>query len=333
MLRRRIVLRSEVARRAVELASFSPRLGVSMSLHGQIIQHRQLQIGMSPARDVAVYLPPGYDGTGRHRYPVFLLQDGQNLFTHAPGASDTWAVDATVDRLIRTGRVEPMVVVAIAHQGIHRIAEYTPSDADGQEDISGERGVGEANAGASAGVNTGEFLVKDASGGGGSRAYAAYLVEALLPWLAAHYAIDPAPAATGIGGSSLGALVSVDTVRRYPGRFSRLAALSPSVWWDDRRILRLLMESPRAEPLQRLWVSTGTAEGRDAARSAQQVRDTRALVAHLFSSGWAPATTRVVEVPGATHRESAWRDMVEAMLLTLYGDLAHAPSQRVLQAS
>lgn len=304
-----------------------------MSLHGQIIQHRQLQIGTSPARDVAVYLPPGYDGTGGRRYPVFLLQDGQNLFTHAPGASETWAVDATVDRLIRTGRVEPMVVVAVAHQGIHRIAEYTPSDAEGQGAVSDERGGAEGKDGTSEGTNTGEFLVQEAGGTGGSRAYAAYLVDILLPWLVAHYAIDPAPAATGIGGSSLGALVSLDTARRYPGRFSRLAVLSPSVWWDNRRILRLLAETPRAEPLQRLWVSTGTAEGRDATRSAQQVRDTRDLVTHLFSSGWAPASTRVVEVPGATHRESAWRDMVEAMLLTLYGELAQSPSQRILQAS
>ena len=35
------------------------------------------------ARDVLVYLPPGYEADAPRRYPVLYLHDGQNLFDGA----------------------------------------------------------------------------------------------------------------------------------------------------------------------------------------------------------------------------------------------------------
>src|SRR5882724_3193087 len=82
---------------------------------------------LSTARNLIVYLPPGYDQSGR-RYPVFYLQDGQNLFDPATafGGSD-WHAGVTADDLIRRGRIEPLIMVGIYNTGVRRVSEYTPT--------------------------------------------------------------------------------------------------------------------------------------------------------------------------------------------------------------
>src|SRR5262245_7352079 len=61
---------------------------------------------LANARDIVVYLPPGYDENWRQRYPVVYMHDGQNLFDDASafggvswdaaGAMDRGAVDGTI---------------------------------------------------------------------------------------------------------------------------------------------------------------------------------------------------------------------------------------------
>jgi enterochelin esterase-like enzyme len=79
-------------------------------------------------RNVLVMLPPGYDEEPERRYPVFYMNDGQNLFdaTTAFGGQE-WHVDETADSMIRAGQIEPMIIVGIYNTGQHRIHEYTPS--------------------------------------------------------------------------------------------------------------------------------------------------------------------------------------------------------------
>src|SRR5215472_8213884 len=67
-------------------------------------------------RFLRVWLPPGYDAAENSatRYPVFYLNDGQNLFE--PSTSFTgveWQVDEAAERLIREGQVTPVIIVGI----------------------------------------------------------------------------------------------------------------------------------------------------------------------------------------------------------------------------
>ena len=68
---------------------------------------------LSTPRDVIVYLPPGYDAAV-DRYPVFYLQDGQNLFDPATafGGQD-WRADVTADELILSGALPPVLMVGV----------------------------------------------------------------------------------------------------------------------------------------------------------------------------------------------------------------------------
>jgi enterochelin esterase-like enzyme len=80
-------------------------------------------------RMLRVWLPPRYDAPGnetRH-YPVFYLNDGQNLFDRATAfAGVEWQVDETADRLIRQELIPPLIVVGIDNAQSDRIKEFLP---------------------------------------------------------------------------------------------------------------------------------------------------------------------------------------------------------------
>jgi len=70
---------------------------------------------------------------------------------------------------------------------------------------------------------------------------------------------------TGLGGSSLGGLVSLYLGLRYATWFGKLAVMSPSVWWNHKSILGYVNErSPEIWERPRLWldVATKKASGR-----------------------------------------------------------------------
>ena len=89
------------------------------------------------------------------------------------------------------------------------------------------------------------------------------LVEDLKPFVAHHYRTLAGPENCGMGGSSLGGLVTIYLGMRYPDVFGKLAVLSPSVWWRDRVILKYVDQIPHKTG-QRIWLDIGTNEGRRA---------------------------------------------------------------------
>src|SRR5215213_5718683 len=177
---------------------------------GQLRRHEQFHsLYLEHDRDVLVWLPPGYDGSdgrsdGRStnvRYPVLYMHDGQNLFEPhtAFQKGEHWKVGETATELIEAGRIEPLIIVGIYNTGEARIDEYTPTD--------------------------------DAKlGGGHADDYGRMIIEELKPLIDRTYRTQPAR--TGLAGSSLGGLASLHLGFTHPQVFSRIAALSPSVWWD-----------------------------------------------------------------------------------------------------
>src|SRR4030095_7607145 len=89
------------------------------SLVGDIRVHKNFHSKiLNNDRDVLVFVPPGYQTNNRH-YPVFYLNDGQNLFDGAtsfiPGQE--WRVDETAQQLITEGKIEPLIIVGICNNG------------------------------------------------------------------------------------------------------------------------------------------------------------------------------------------------------------------------
>jgi predicted alpha/beta superfamily hydrolase len=240
-------------------------------------------------RDVLVWLPPGYDWS-EARYPVLYMHDGQNLFEPDTAflKGEHWRVGETAAELIETGRIEPLIIAGIYNTGEARVDEYTPTD-----DVK--------------------------LGGGQAGDYARMIIEELKPLIDRTYRTDPAT--TGVAGSSLGGLVSLHLGFTHPAVFTRIAALSPSVWWGRKAILKTIRES-RSKPKTRLWVDMGTAEGR------RGLDDARLLKAALVGLGFVDGVDlHYAEYEGATHSEQAWSERVGPMLEWLFPQPARTISQ------
>jgi predicted alpha/beta superfamily hydrolase len=245
-------------------------------------------------RDILVWLPPGYDrstnvlqpfderSTGV-RYPVLYMHDGQNLFEPETAfkKGEHWRVGETATELIEAGRIVPPIIVGIYNTGEMRIDEYTPT-------------------------------IDKKLGGGDADDYGRMIVEELKPLVDRTYRTQTDRASTGIAGSSLGGLVSLHLAFNHPAVFGRVAALSPSVWWDRKAILKTIREA-RSKPKSRVWVDMGTAEGR------RGLDDARLLKAALVGLGFVDGVDlHYAEYEGATHSEHAWSERVGPMLEWLF---------------
>ena len=233
-------------------------------------------------RDVTIFLPPGYEASDE-RYPVLYLHDGQNLFD--PEAAfvkgQHWRVGETATALIESARVPPLIIVGINNTGARRLHEYTQT-------------------------------YDRRRGGGGAQAYGHLIVRELKPFVDARYRTLPDAANTGLGGSSLGGLVSLYLGLEHPDVFSKLAVMSPSVWWDRRAILRSVRDA-KPKPRLRIWVDIGTREG------GYHVENARLLRVGLTKSGWVEGDDlHYEEVPGGTHSEGSWAERFGRVLEFLF---------------
>ncbi len=243
-------------------------------------------------REVLVYLPPGYSRFSKATYPVLYLHDGQNVFDAATAfAGVEWNVDETAERLIGKKLVEPLIIVAVANTGEDRIHEYAPT-----------RGVIDAKA------------KQKKRSRGLARLYGQFLIDELKPYIDKKYRTKREPEFTGLGGSSLGGLVTLAIGILFPHAFTRLMVMSPSIWWDDFAIYRLVDSIEQRPPLK-IWLDTGTAEP-----GWEQARELRN---RLVEKGWRLYhDLHYLEAEGADHSEGAWAARFDPALRFLF-PLAH----------
>src|SRR5271169_1390910 len=150
-------------------------------LKSRLRLHQQFASNVEDEKhDFLVYLPPMYEAQPDQRYPTLFMQDGQNLFEPETSfiKGNYWRMGETADELILNGQIEPLIIVGIYNTGVHRIDEYTP-------------------------------LEDKRLGGGQADAYGQMLVEELKPFVDHAYRTLPGAEHCGMGGSSLGGLVSL----------------------------------------------------------------------------------------------------------------------------
>src|ERR1044071_1318710 len=107
--------------------TLTPREGVT----GTLLRHEQFPSRFVAARNVDVWLPPGYGRNRRARFPVVYMHDGQNLFdpqTSYIGLD--WGVDEALTKLGEQGVAREAVVVGVWNTP-QRLAEYMPRKAVG----------------------------------------------------------------------------------------------------------------------------------------------------------------------------------------------------------
>jgi predicted alpha/beta superfamily hydrolase len=241
-------------------------------------------------RMLRVWLPPGYSAPGnqgRH-YPVFYLNDGQNLFDPATAyIGIDWQADEAADRLIRENRIPPLIIVGIDNAQNDRAKEYLP-------------------------YRSFSPPVMRAQG----KRYPDFLLNEVMPLIYQHYRIARGPENTGLGGSSLGAVISLYAVMSRPGIVGRLLLESPSLFVSNRQ----LVKSSRAfrQWPERIFMAIGTREAGSEDRD-RHVKDVRNLEQVLHRAGLREDRLLVKIDEGATHNEREWAKRFPEALAFLFG--------------
>jgi predicted alpha/beta superfamily hydrolase len=240
---------------------------------------------------VRVWLPPGYvDSTPEQRaYPVLYMLDGQNLFDVCTSPfGHEWQIDETLTRLIKSGAIEPIIVVGIDASTTRRPDEYIPFPDAIFATPPSPHGV----------------------------LFPSFLIEEVMPFVSKQFRIKTGPANTAIGGSSYGSVAALYALITRPDVFGLGLLESTSLQVGNGELLRLtqsLMVGPR-----RVYVGVGTEElgGQNTiatdraldptAFNAGMVKASQQLASNLKSAALNTPQVMFASAPGAHHEEAAW---------------------------
>jgi predicted alpha/beta superfamily hydrolase len=216
-------------------------------------------------RDILVHLPASY-GRGSRDYPVLYLQDGQNLFDPVTSFAGDWRLGQVLSSAARRG-IE-LIVVGVPNMGTERLDEYSP------------------------------FVDPKAGGGRGER-YLDFLTRTLKPAIDRRFRTRRGPEHTGIGGSSMGGLISLYAYFRRPPVFGFVAALSPSLWFARGAVFPWIQAAPYIPG--RVYLDIGSLEGAEHVGRARRMRDL--LIAKGYRHG---INLRWLESRCGRHDEASW---------------------------
>jgi len=219
---------------------------------------------LNRTRRVWIYLPPDYSGSKKN-YPVLYMHDGQNVFDDLTSFAGEWNVDETLDSIGKHS--EEMIVIAIDHGGSKRINEYCPYDME-------KFGKGEGDK------------------------YIDFLVKTLKPFIDKNYRTLKNKQNTFIAGSSMGGLISMYAILKYPrvfggaGIFSPAFSIGPKIF-DD-------IEAKGASVNSKIYFYCGAEEGET------MVPDTE----RAFSEMRKVSKSKMVCVirQDGKHSESVWKE-------------------------
>jgi glycosidase/predicted alpha/beta superfamily hydrolase len=278
--------------------------GPSLGVTGDRRRHPDFPSKFVAARNVEVWLPPGYATHPAERYPVVYMHDGQNVFDPATsfGGVD-WGADETMTRLIRERKVRPAIVVAVWNT-TKRYQEYMP-----EKPLAGttthSTGFGQT-------FQTGEII---------SDEYLRFLVTELKPFVDRTYRTRPGRADTFTIGASMGGLIAAYAMAEYPGVFGGAACLSTGWPVADGAVIGYLGRHAPDPGTHRLYFDVGTAT-LDSLLAPWQPRADSALHAAGYVDGKSYLSKTF---PGAEHNERAWRVRLEIPLRFLLGGPQASP--------
>ncbi len=216
------------------------------------------------SRRIWIYLPKGYEHT-KKRYPVLYMHDGQNVFDAATSFSGEWGLDEFLDSLRKS--CKKVIVVAIDNGLSKRMNEYNP-----WEFMNFGKGEGDA--------------------------YVDFLVNTLKPYIDKNYRTLSGQSNTSIAGSSMGGLISMYAVLKYPNTFGSAGIFSPAFWTASGIDSTVLADAAGLKT--KLFFYVGGKEG------DSMVPDMLRIIKEVRSRDKTPVK-QVID-PDAKHNENAWRN-------------------------
>ena len=245
---------------------FNPAFLPKIELLGDSFQVPKI----SRERRVHVLLPHDYEqtepGAAPKHYPVLYLHDGQNLFGGGSGYG-SWEIDQKMALLAARNHHE-VILVSIDHAHDERIREFT--------------------------------LHQTRAGSGRGQYYLDFIRRTLKPIVDRSFRTLPDPAHTGIGGSSLGGLISIYAGLMHPDVFGRLMVFSPSLWISPK-IYFDAIRFQAAVPVK-IYAYGGEKESSYMVPNIQRFNE--ALARQQY--GGNPIDIHLSVDPTGTHQEAHW---------------------------
>jgi len=244
-----------------------------MTVHAAALEHTFV---------MHVVLPRDYDVVADRVFPVVILNDGQNQFADR-GMWGGWHTDSTAAWLMRAGRMQDTVLVAVEMHP-NRNRAYLPR--------------GDAR--------TPEGQAVD---------YTDFLADQVLPQLRSRYRVASEPGTTAIVGSSNGAIHALFAGLHRPETFSLIGCLSYARLQPEQNFMAL--EHLTEVPLQRVYLDSGTRRGEHDpdGNSDDHAVVTARLREVLLQRGLVlEQSLRYRLAYGDAHNEGAWRRRMPSCL-------------------
>ena len=218
---------------------------------------------LNRVKKIRVYLPKDYLNT-KKRFTVLYMHDGQNLFDEFTAGFGEWGIDECLDSLFSQGKKE-CIVIGIDN-GPKRMNEYNPYDFK-------QAGKGEGNE------------------------YIDFIAKTLKPYVDKHLRTLKDKKNTFIAGSSMGGLISLYAVMKYPNVFGGAGIFSPAFWTASG--LENDLKTTAKKINSKLFFYAGGSE------SDRMVPDMKQIENDIKSL----SSSKIYEEidPEAKHNEAAWR--------------------------
>jgi predicted alpha/beta superfamily hydrolase len=215
-------------------------------------------------RRIWAYLPKSY-ATSTKKYPVIYMHDGQNLFNEQTAPFGEWGIDEALDTLTRlTGK--EAIIIGIDNGGDKRMTEYNPYDF--------RNGKGE-----------------------GSQ-YVDFLATTLKPFIDKKFRTLKDSSHTFVAGSSMGGLISMYALVKYPNIFGGAGIFSPA-FWTAPAIYDEVAKADFGRAMKRFYFYAGGKE------SEAMVPDMDKMISTVEKKG--NYETRRLMNPLGKHNEATWR--------------------------
>lgn len=242
-------------------------------------------LGQSP-RTIYVYLPNHYDPARKKPYPVLYMFDGHNLFYDKTATyGKSWGLKDYLDK----NNIDLVVVGQDCnHTGTKRLDEYSPYP------ISQAKWLAEVNP-------EGSFTAE-------------WFVKTLKPYCETHFNIYKKRDYVGIGGSSMGGLMSIYCISKYNKYFSKAACVSSAL----RPVIHNLLADIKPDqmnPNTRIYLDFGSEEVKTKGQLEKNI-DCLLQVNHIFQDKGCITYPHLVM--GGTHSEASWETILPIALPFLY---------------
>ncbi len=200
---------------------------------GKLIKHEMYIDTLNRKRDVYVYLPCEYEDN-KDLYDVVYMHDAQNVFFAEKSYSGaSWGVLENFNNKNQ----KQCIFVCVDHGDEHRISEY---------------GVLEHSEASKKFIEEGT-IPSDIQGD----LYVKWLVDTLMPFINKNYRVKEKRENTAIMGSSMGGLISLYAVSKYPKAFGNVGILSPAFWFCSEKLYEFVKKSDFDG---KIYMSVGTNE-------------------------------------------------------------------------